>query len=89
MLSQEKAQLTPDYVDSKNAFLEADYVVYPWLIPLVRYEYTEPDQGNIVRRIVPAVVFMVRANMKLVPTGRIDLDNSDLNRYNLEVDVAF
>jgi hypothetical protein len=89
MLSQEQAQFTPEYVDSKRAFLEADYVVYPWLIPLVRYEYTEPDQGDVVRRIVPAVVFMVRANMKLVPTGRIDLDNSDLNRYNLEVDVAF
>lgn len=89
MLSQEKAPSALDYADSKRVFLEADYVVHPWLIPLIRYEYTEPDQGDVVRRIVPAVVFMVRANMKLVPTGRIDLNNSDLNRYNIDVELGF
>ena len=89
MLSQEKAPFTIEYMDTKRAFLEADYVVYPWLIPLARFEYRKPEQGATVQSIVPAVVIMVRANVRLIPTGRIGLHNSEPNHYDLDVMVGF
>lgn len=90
MVSQVKGAGGTEWADTKKAFVEADYVVYPWLIPLARFEYTEPpDGGAITRHVIPALVVMARANVKLIPTGRIDLDDSDNNRYNIQVEVGF
>lgn len=92
MVSQSQASGASTWVDTKKAFFEADYVLYPWLIPLVRYEYTEPDVGEIDRQLVPAIVIMLRTNVKLTPTARIDMNGKDTpnsNRYNLQVDVGF
>lgn len=89
LLSQEKAPDTADYVDTKVAFVEGDYVIYPWLIPVARFEYTDPESSGPVRRIVPGIVFMVRANVKVTPSGRIDLNNSDDNRFNIDIMAGF
>ncbi|HWR83159.1 MAG TPA: hypothetical protein VN285_07640 [Candidatus Deferrimicrobium sp.] len=89
MVSQVKAPDTTGWVDTKRAFVEADYVVFPWLIPLARFEYTEPEGGPVKRQVVPAIVVMARANVKLIPTARLDLKDSDVNRYNLQIEVGF
>lgn len=91
LVSQSKDAGATAWVDTKRAFIEADYVVYPWLIPLARYEYNKEDGSDKATQLVPAVVVMLRANVKLIPTARIDLDSgeSDNNRYNLQVEVGF
>lgn len=89
MVSQAKAPDTTEYTDTQIGFAEADYVIYPWLIPLARFEYTKKDGSDAVKRVVPAIVVMARANVKLIPTARLDLDDSDSNRYNVQVEVSF
>lgn len=89
MVSQEKAGGADKWIDTKRAFLEADYVVYPWLIPLARYEYTKPDDKASANILVPAVVVMVRANVKVIPTAKFDLDKSGANAYNIQFEVGF
>lgn len=89
MVSQSKAGGASGWVDTKRAFAEADYVVHPWLIPLARYEYTKEDGAEATNQIIPAIVIMVRANVKVIPTARYDLDDSDKNRYNIQVEVGF
>ncbi len=56
-------------------FAELDYVVFPWLLPGIRYESWSsqtPDIGGAGRavvsyseqQIVPGVVFLIRPNVK-------------------------
>jgi len=90
MSSGEKSATDTVWAKVTRGFAEADYVVYPWLIPLVRYEFTKPQGGDAAEQVVPAVVIMVRANVKVIPTGRIDLNGQkDRNRYNVQVAVGF
>ena len=49
-------------------YVQGQYVIYPWLIGLTRYEATDEDTGDNVdaaTTLIPAVVGMVRANVKL------------------------
>lgn len=68
--------------DSAKAFTgygEIDYVVFPWLVPAVRVEYTHIglDAANgggsaHLLRIVPGIATSVRPNIRLVLTGDIE-----------------
>jgi hypothetical protein len=55
---------------------EIDYVVWPWLVPGVRAEYTRTtvDSSNpaSLLRIIPGVAMLVRPNIKAVLTGDIE-----------------
>ncbi|MBI3873378.1 MAG: hypothetical protein HY304_09930, partial [candidate division Zixibacteria bacterium] len=88
MVEQSKAQGEHSYVNTTRLFTEADYVIYPWLIPLVRVQYTKPDNESAVTEIVPAVVVLVRANVKVVPTALIDTKNSDNNRFTIQFHIG-
>jgi hypothetical protein len=88
MVSGVKALDTGGYVNTNRAFVEADYVIYPWLIPLGRFEYTKEKGQEAEKRIIPAIVIMARANVKIIPTGRFDLQDSKNNRYNLQFEVG-
>jgi hypothetical protein len=49
-------------------YAQGQYVIYPWLIGLARYEATDEDTQDGVSpgtTLIPAVVGMVRANVKL------------------------
>ena len=50
-------------------FIEGNYVIYPWLIGRARYEYTDQDTkdnaNQVANNILPGVVVMLRANVKL------------------------
>ncbi len=62
-------------------YAQGQYVIYPWLIGLARYESTQEDTGDgsdPVTTLVPAVVCMVRANVKVTLEYRRPLsDYSD------------
>lgn len=51
---------------STAAFAEADYVIKPWIVGLVRYDTVFRDIGPDVRRVVPGIVIAVRANVRVV-----------------------
>jgi len=55
---------------------EIDYVVWPWLVPGVRAEYTRTtvDSSNpaSLLRVIPGVAMLVRPNIKAVLTGDIE-----------------
>ena len=87
-------------VKSDAFFVEADYLIYPWLIPLVRYEWERiemkngADRGEITRQmVIPAIVVMVRANVKLTLEGQIRLDekgkDAKAHKAVLGVDFGF
>lgn len=88
MVEQSKTADSGSYVNTTRLFTEADYVIYPWLIPLVRVQYTKPDNESAVTEIVPAVVVLVRANVKVVPTALIDTKNSDNNRFTIQFHIG-
>jgi hypothetical protein len=50
-------------------FVEGNYVIYPWLIGRARYEYTDPDTNDktnqVANNILPGIVVMLRANVRL------------------------
>lgn len=90
MVSQYRDADTAEWVDTKRAFAEADYVLYPWLIPVARFQYTKPDNSDAEKQLVPAVVIMARANVKIVPTALIDLNGNKYNhKVDLQVEVGF
>jgi hypothetical protein len=71
--------------NSLMSYGEIDYVLYPWLVPGVRAEYTrvdlnsgsatvDPRNGNYASllRIVPGVAMAVRPNIKVILTGDLE-----------------
>jgi hypothetical protein len=58
-------------VDSSSIMVEADYRVFPWIMPALRYEKTNFSDGrrNVIE-IIPSVSFLVRANVRVVAEGR-------------------
>ncbi len=71
-------------INSGMWFVEADYVLTPWIVPLIRYDQADVTEllgtpTPKVRRIVPAVRFAIRANVTLLVEGRFHLrDNNFL-----------
>jgi hypothetical protein len=62
---------TPRTVDSSSIMAEADYRVFPWVMPAFRFEKTNFSDGrrNIVQ-LIPSASFLVRANVRIVTEGR-------------------
>jgi hypothetical protein len=61
-------------------FVEGNYVIYPWLIGRARYEYTDLDihdgSNQVAHNILPGIVVMLRANVRLSLEYLMPLDNS-------------
>ncbi len=57
-------------------FGELSYILYPWLVPAIRVEHTvvSPTGGirNDATRILPAIAFLVRQNVKVSLVGRLE-----------------
>ncbi|MBI3494052.1 MAG: hypothetical protein HY047_20080 [Acidobacteria bacterium] len=59
---------------SSNAwFIEGDVVTLPWIVGIVRYDQAEGDDATFlnVKRVVPAVSMMIRANVILSAEANI------------------
>jgi hypothetical protein len=64
-------------VETDAWFAEANYVFFPWLIGLVRYESTDIETNlEEIEQVIPAVVFLPRANIRFVLEGQIRLDDA-------------
>jgi hypothetical protein len=87
---------TGESIDTNAWFIEANYTVYPWLIGIMRYAETAQDfevrtDPKTQKFLVPAVVFMSRANIKFTVEGQLRLDDPGKghNRYLVGIDFAF
>lgn len=76
-------QMASDYAGfdrtSRAYYVEGNYVLFPWLIAYTRYEYTDKDiddKADAVRSLIPAIVAMVRANVKVSLEYLIPLDEA-------------
>jgi hypothetical protein len=61
----------PQRIRSSAIMVQADYRVLPWVMPTLRFEKTNFSDGrrNIIQSI-PAVSFLVRANVRVLAEGR-------------------
>jgi hypothetical protein len=82
----------PFLVDSSKTgkgtsmFLEGRYVIYPWFIPTVRYEYFKGHNADAVSekasRILIVPSFLIRANVKLALIGEFAKDPGAKMKFN-------
>jgi hypothetical protein len=78
MLGTSAVPGVPDLTNATSLmqYGEIEYVVFPWLIPGVRVEYTyatvENNPDAQLLRIVPGVSVLVRPNIKLTLTGDLE-----------------
>jgi hypothetical protein len=68
----------PDFTNATAVlqYDEIDYVVFPWLVPGVRLEYTQTtnegaNNANLLR-IIPGVATLVRPNIRVVVAGDLE-----------------
>ncbi len=57
--------------ESWFVFSQADYVVYPWLIPSIRYEH-KSVAGESADRIAPSVYVLIYANVRALAQASIE-----------------
>lgn len=69
-------------------FVEADYVILPWVIAVLRYDHVARPGPNI-KRMVPGIVLAFRANVRLVNEGEIYLDDSGDSLARIRLDFLF
>ena len=85
---------TGETIDTNSWFVEADYTVYPWLVGIVQYGVRAQDfsiRADPVTQkfLVPAVVFVARANIKFTLEGQARLDNPGKGHNRLVVAIDF
>jgi len=74
-------------------YAQGNYVIYPWLIGLVRYEWedrdTDKDAVKPVNAIIPGITLMARANVKLVFEFKKFLDEANKKNNTFVVQINF
>jgi hypothetical protein len=69
---------SPDLTSATSVveYDEVDYVVWPWLVPGVRTEYTnaalEGGSAAQLLRVIPGVAMLARPNIKVILTGDLE-----------------
>jgi hypothetical protein len=91
--------MSSDYSDVDRSsiayFVEGQYVLYPWLIGEVRYEFTDADTdddtADPATNLIPGIIIMARANVKCSLEYLIPLDEArkEGDRFTLQFNVAF
>lgn len=85
----------PGTADRKSTayYLQGNYVFYPWLIGLVRYEWedkdTDKEDVKPVNAIIPGFTFMARANVKLALEFKKFLDDANKNNDTFVLQFNF
>jgi len=94
--SDDNPRGTGESIDTDAWFLEGDWTVYPWLIGVLRYGETKQDfsiRADPAKQefLVPAVVFMARANVKFTAELQMRLDDAgkDNDVFVVAIDFAF
>jgi hypothetical protein len=73
------------------AFLQADYVVKPWILAVVRYDAVFRDRvlGPDIKKVVPALIFAIRANVRIVGESELFLQKSGDTYGRARLDILF
>lgn len=90
-------QMKSDYAGTERTSLawfgEVNYVIYPWLIGHARYEFvdadTDLDDPDAQTTLVPAIIVMIRANVKCSLEYRKPLDDAREDDDRLTVQFNF
>jgi hypothetical protein len=69
-------------------FAEANYVVFPWLIGVGRFEQADPDEAATIERFVAGFTTLYRANVKFVFESAFDPDVEGFTDLQFKVDFA-
>lgn len=75
--------------DFTAASIEANYVVKPWILAILRYDTVLRDNATDVKRWVPAVAIAIRANVRVVADGEAFLEKSGDSRARIRLDLLF
>lgn len=70
-------------------FSEINYMFYPWLVGVVRYEQANPEDMDAVKRIVPHITALYTANVKFILEAPIVLGDTDNLHIQVGMDFAF
>lgn len=84
-------------------FVEGNYIVFPWLIPVVRYEQANTENALPVqsmpgmdmggtqgpRRLVMSVTCLLRANVKFIAEAPFDVNTNKFQSIQLGMDFSF
>ncbi|MBI3671025.1 MAG: hypothetical protein HY237_14750 [Acidobacteria bacterium] len=71
----------PRTITTHAWFVQGDTVVLPWLVATLRYDQAIGDRSFLhVKRVVPGVSMMIRANVILSAEGPIYVGGGDRNR---------
>jgi hypothetical protein len=68
----------PDFSDAKAVlqYAELDYVIFPWLVPGIRTEYTrttvKSSNPASLLRVIPGVAMLVRPDIRVILTGDLE-----------------
>ncbi len=68
---------------------EVNWVLYPWLLPTVRYEIASPDGAESFSRVIPSLSLLVRSNVKIIVESTYNSNDSGLNGLNTQLEFAF
>jgi hypothetical protein len=87
---------TGEAIDTDAWFVEGNYVFYPWLQGLVRYgetrqDFSERPDPEAQKFLVPALIFVARANVKFTLEAQMRLDDPGKghDRYLVGIDFGF
>ncbi len=87
---------TTESIDTNAWFVEGNYTAFPWLVGVLRYGATAQDfsvrpDPQTQKFLVPAVVFVARANVKFTfeVQARLDDPGKGHNRYVTAIDFGF
>ena len=80
----------PGDIDKYNLyFAEANYMFYPWLTGLIRYEQANPKGQTSAKQIVPHISALTVANVRLKLETILNMDNIKFNNLYFGLDFAF
>lgn len=74
-----------------HVMAEATYVLYPWLLPNLRYERFKAELGSssiTEQRFVPGLVALIRANVKAVLSAEIEKEATEGEFEFGEIELA-
>ena len=85
---RDRTDLQADGRLSTALSVEANYMVKPWIVTIIRYDSVVRNEPAI-QRLVPALVLTVRANVRIVAESVRSLERGDDSRARVRLDLLF
>jgi len=73
-------------------YIQANGVIYPWLMALVRYEWTKADihsTNQPIISVIPGITILPRANIKINLEGKKYIDDFDSKNSSFNLRISF